>query len=243
MAAAWHSAAETLVRDLQRVFQARLRSIVAYGSGLEGLDEPLTCLALVDSVEMADLEQCAALSPRWAKHRVATPLILPQREFARSLDAFPLEYGEIIRAHQLVFGADPFEGAAIPHEDLRRACETQIKGHLLHLREGFIEAGGDPVRVGELVTASAAAFAALLRNVARLTGHDGTPRLRSGQAADRGSVTLEGAKAADLSPSVVADILSLERAAKVPTADAARLFPDYLATVEQLAARVDQWRA
>src|SRR5687767_3601058 len=121
MVAAWHSAADTLVRDLQRVFQARLRSVVAFGSSLDGLDEPLTCLALVDAVEMPDLDQCAALSSHWTKHRIATPLILPQREFARSLDAFPLEYGEIIRSHQLVFGVDPFEGTTISHEDLRRA--------------------------------------------------------------------------------------------------------------------------
>ena len=85
-------------------------------------------------------------------------------QFRRSLDAFPLEYGEIIRAHARVFGADPFDGMAIPREDLRRACETQVKSHLVHLREGYIEAGNRPQRVADLVTASAPAFAALLRH-------------------------------------------------------------------------------
>ena len=70
---------------------------------------------------------------------MATPLIVPADEFRRSLDAFPLEYGEIVRAHARVFGDDPFDGIPLAPEDLRRACETQVKGHLLHLREEFIE--------------------------------------------------------------------------------------------------------
>ena len=235
MAAAWHSTAEHLVHDLERIFQRRLRSVVAYGPCLDGRDdEPLTCLALVDSLDIGDLEQCAALTAHWTKRRIATPLILPAGEFARSLDAFPLEYGEIVRSHQPVHGTDPFAGVTISHEDLRRACETEVKGHLLHLREGFIESGGKPQSVGDLVAASAPAFAALLRNVARLN---------AAPAGDRGSATLEGARAAGLSERVVADIVALEGRSSVPTADAARLFPEYLAAVEQLAARVDQWRA
>ena len=59
---------------------------------------------------------------------------------------------------------------AIAPADLRRACETQIKSHLVHLREAFIESGGKPGAVASLVKASAPAFTALLRNVARLTG-------------------------------------------------------------------------
>jgi hypothetical protein len=235
MASAWQPAADALVRDLQRIFGTRLRSVCVYGPCLDGIDgEPVTCLVLVASLEMADLDQCAGRAPFWTKQRIATPLVLPEHEFARSLDAFPLEYGEIIRAHQRLYGSDPFATATISREDLRRACETQVKGHLVHLREGFIEAGGHPQGVAELVAASAPAFAALLRNVARLTGTPST---------DRSQATLDGARAAGLSSTIVGDILALERAAKVPTADAARLFPEYLATVEQLAARVDQWKA
>lgn len=234
MAATWRSAADTLVRDLERIFRGRLRSVVAYGARLEGADtEPLTCLALVDAVAMADLDECAKLAHHWSQHQIATPLLLPEQEFRRSLDAFPLEYGEIIRVHAQVYGADPFHGATISHEDLRRACETQVKGHLLHLREAYIESGGHLQAVADLVTASAPAFAALLRNVARLNGVT---------ASDRTQATLEGAREATLPAGLVGDILALEQADRIPTADAARLFPDYLAAVEQLAARVDQWR-
>jgi hypothetical protein len=232
----WRQAAAALVTDLRRVFGDRLRSLVAYGPTTEHAgDGPLTCLALVtDTLTTTDLEACAKMKRGWERHGLATPLILPEHEFRRSLDAFPLEYGEIMRAHERVFGDDPFSGAAIAREDLRRAVETQAKGHLLHLREGFIEAGGEPKALADLVAASAPAFAALLRHVAHLCG---------GAASGRAEATREGARAAGLSDAIVSDMLALEQRPAIPTTDAARLFPAYLAAVEQLTRFVDTWRA
>ena len=219
---------------LRGVFGDRLRSVVAYGSHVEeNGDGPLACLALVTSLAVGDLEACAKMSHGWQRERIGTPLLLPEDEFRRSLDAFPLEYGEIQRAHELLFGANPFDGITIDHADLRRACETQIKSHLVHLREGFIEAGGTPRAVTALVTASAPAFGSLLRNIARLNGSE---------TRDRATATRSGASLAQLPESVVTDILSLERPSGMTTTDAARLFPEYLAAVEQLARFVDTWR-
>ncbi len=235
MTADWRPAADLLVAGLRSVFGNRLRSVVAYGPHIEEHgDAPLSCLALVTTVTVGDLETCARMSHGWRRERIATPLLLPEDEFRRSLDAFPLEYGEILRAHELIFGANPFDGITIDRGDLRRACETQIKSHLVHLREGFIEAGGTPRAISELLTASAPAFGALLRNVARLNGSD---------ARDRGAATRDGARLAQLPDAIVTDILSLERPAAVSTTDAAKLFPEYLAAVEQLARFIDGWRA
>ena len=102
----------------------------------------------------------------------------------------------------------------------------------MHLREGFIEAGGTPRAIADLVTASAPAFVALLRNIARLNGST---------ARDRATATREGARAAQLPDGVVTDILALERPSALKATDAARLFPEYLAAVEQLARYVDAW--
>ena len=231
----WKPAAESLASDLRRVFGDRLKTVVAYGPHLDGDEHaPLTCLALVSSLTADDLHACATNAARWTRARVATPLILPEQEFRRSLDAFPLEYGEIIRAHERVFGDNPFTGVQIAPDDLRRACETQVKSHLVHLREGYIEAGGRPAAVADLVTAAAPAFNALLRNVARLSGV---------MTHDRADATRRGARAAQLPDHVVADVLALEHTPGNSGVDAARLFPDYLAAVEQLARTVDAWHA
>src|SRR5687768_5837007 len=127
MAATTRTEAETLVADLRRIFGNRLRAVVAYGDQPD--EAPLTCLALVTTLDATDLEACARAAHSWPRHGLATPLILPEHEFLRSLDAFPLEYSEIIRTHTHVYGVDPFDGLAISAEDLRRACETQVKSH------------------------------------------------------------------------------------------------------------------
>jgi hypothetical protein len=230
----WRRAAQAVATELQGIFGARLRSVVAYGAHLDGhSDGPLTCLALVDSLTVTDLDACAGRAAAWRRADIATPLILPTEEFRESLDAFPLEYGEILRAHHTVHGDDLLATIAIAPEDLRRACETQVKSHLVHLREAYMESGANPKAVAELVSVSAAAFAALLRNVARLSGVHSSSRM---------DTTLEGARIAGLSERVVADVLALERPAAIPQADPARLFPEYLAAVEQLARTVNAWR-
>lgn len=230
----WHEAGAGLVQDLQRVFAQRLRALVAYGPRVEGdTSAALTCLALVDELTAPDLEGCARCAAGWERAGVAIPLLVPEDEFRRSLDVFPLEYGEILRTHVRVFGDDPFTGLSIAPDDLRRACEAQVKSHLLHLREGFIEARGRPEAVADLVVASAPAFSALLRNVARVTGVTVIDRLEA---------TRQGALAAGLPPGVVHDMLALEQPAGIPTVDPVRIFPEYLAAVEQLAHVVDEWR-
>jgi hypothetical protein len=230
----WPVTAASLVVDLQHIFASRLRSVVAYGPQLDGdADHPLTCLALVESLGASDLEACAGLARQWKQRSIGIPLILPVQEFQRSLDVFPLEYGEIIQTHARVFGEDPFTDTSISVEDLRRACEAQVKSHLVHLREGFIESAGQPEEIADLVTTSAPAFAALLRSVARLAGTSPDGRAESARA---------GAHAANLPEGVVADILALEHRSHLPATDAARLFPAYLGAVEQLAKAVDSWR-
>ena len=234
MTPTWQSAAPGLVSDLRNVFGDRLRSVVAYGPRVEGHEAaPLACLALVSSLSVSDLEGCARHTARWHRNRIATPLVLTDTEFRRSLDAFPLEYGEIIRAHQRIHGSDPFDGIAIAPEDLRRACEAQIKSHLVHLREGFLEAGGHPGAIAELVSASAPGFTALLRHVAWLSGETTRERIEATRA---------GARAAGVAEGTVADMIALEQRSATRTADPARLFPEYVAAVEQLARAVDAWR-
>src|SRR5262245_9860323 len=110
MAQTWKPAAESLTRDLGGIFRGRLLSIVVYGGQVDGNPTaPLQSLGLVSALTGADLDTCAHLMGGWARGGIGTPLILPDGEFRASLDVFPLEYGEIVRAHTLVYGTDPFE--------------------------------------------------------------------------------------------------------------------------------------
>jgi hypothetical protein len=225
------AALRPLLLDLQRIFGERLEALVGYGWRRQ---TPIPSLALVTSLTFEDLGACAERAAAWRRMDVATPLLLTRAEFARSLDAFPIEFGEIIAAHDVAFGADPFAGLTIRPEDLRRACEVQVKSHLLHLREDFIESGGRRDHVEALVRESAAAFLALLRQLAQLDARSAIST-RDLVAYARDRVGLE--------PHVVDDLLGLADADTAGAVDAIKLFPRYLAAMERLAVFVDQWRA
>jgi hypothetical protein len=162
-------AVSALERDLRTIFGSRLQSLVAYGatSKTEG---PVTTLAIVDGLAAADLQACANRVAGWRLRGLGTPLVLEAKEFGRSLDVFPFEFGTILADHVVIAGTDPFDGLAVDPADLRRACEVQARSHLLHLREGYMEAEGRREAVAELIVRSAPALAALLAHVVRLTG-------------------------------------------------------------------------
>lgn len=228
------SAAATLAGDVQRIFGSRLQMTAIYGAHAQGKAEgPITCICIVTSLSGDDLDACAAQVRHWHGLGLATPLIVPADEFHRSLDAFPLEYGAIVAHHDVVAGTDLLADIQIDRTDLRRACETQVKSHLLHLRQQYLEAHGHPGAITRLLHTAAPAFATLLAQVALLQGAART----DDQAAARA-----GAELAGLSASTVTAVLALADDGTLTSPDGARLFSEYLHAVEQLAAFVDGWR-
>jgi hypothetical protein len=157
------SSRDALAVDLKGIFGDRLMMVAAFGGDRN------TC-AVVRSLTLADLDLCAALESRWKKGGLDTPLFMLEPELARARDAFPLEFSEIIATRRVVAGSDVFDGITISKADLRRACEVQARGHLVHLREAYIEAAGSRKSVEQLVQAAILPFRALVSNAARLDG-------------------------------------------------------------------------
>ena len=154
---------DSLAAQLKNIFGDRLKMVAAFG------DKAGTC-ALVQSLTLEDLDRCAAHAAAWTKAGLDTPLLIVEGDLRRALDAFPLELTEIIATRRIVAGADLFAEVVVPKQDLRRACEVQARGHVLHLREGYIEAAGDRKKIAALVAAAVPPFRALVKNVARLDG-------------------------------------------------------------------------
>src|SRR4051812_18505701 len=165
ISSAQQNALDSLARDLEEVFGARLRALVAY-PGSHGDGSVHSC-AIVDGLSFPDLSKCLPFTGRWHQRRLGVPLMLSAAELERTLDIFPLEYAAIVANHVVVRGADPFAGVKIPAEDVRRATEAQAKSHLIHLREGYLESHGETTRVAHVISASAAPLRALLTNIAR----------------------------------------------------------------------------
>lgn len=211
-------AVRTLDRELRDIFGARLQCLVAYAT----VDTPggsLTpTLGVVDNLTADDLRACADRVASWHDAGLATPLLLEEQEFGRSLDAFPLEFGAILADHAVVSGRSPFDGLEVDAADRRRACEVQARSHLLHLREGFIETQGRGDAIADLIVRSASPLAALITSVVRLRG-------------------------ARIEDDVLARVIQLSAAGTLASDEARRMFPAYLEALERLTRYIDQWSA
>jgi hypothetical protein len=234
---AQRAALETLVGDLHGVFGARLRSVVAYGLTHADDDDGVHVLAFVEGLTFTDLTQMAPLARGWRKAGLAIPLVLTRHEFARTLDVFPIEYGNIIANHVLLEGPDPFEGIHVSDADLRRGCELDAKSHVIHLREGFIETQGDARAMATLIAASAPAFRAVLANIIRLEhGSDGDDH-----PPDDDSLARSAERTIGIPSSLVIDVLASSRTATAAL-DPSALIARYLDASERVWRFVDGWK-
>jgi hypothetical protein len=238
-----------LERDLRDIFGGRLQSLVVYETHSHdqsgqakhahahshAREVPVTrTMAIVDSLTAEDLRACGERVEKWHAAHLATPLLLAAHEFADSLDAFPLEFGAIIADHVVASGKSPFEGLRIDPADLRLACEVQARSHLLHLREGYLEARGHPAGIAVLIAQSAAPFAGLLKSVARLQGVAAHDTAAVGRHTER-TLSIPGG--------IITDVIKLAGVTEISSAEAVRIFPAYLDAVERLVKFVDAWSA
>ena len=233
LAPAARAALDALAADLSRIFGHGLHSVCAYGLTSDA-DADIRSVALVDRLDFEDLAACAPLARAWARRGLAVPLLLERDEFARTLDVFPLEYGEIIASHVPIHGDDPFEGLTVPDHDRRRACELQAKSHLIHLREGFLETGADPRRVGALIGASAEGFRRLLSNIVALVGSSGSA---DGDHLPEAAETHLG-----VSRELIREVLAMGGPGASTIAEPSALLARYIAAVERVWEIVDGWK-
>jgi hypothetical protein len=212
-------AVRTVDRELRDIFGPRLHSLVAYVAADATGATPTPTLAIVDNLTADDLRACAGRIVAWHDAGAATPLLLEAREFDRSLDVFPLEFGAILADHVLVSGRNPFAGLEVDPADLRRACEVQARSHLLHLREGFIETAGRGDALVDLIARSAAPLAGLIRSARRL-----------------GQTPI----AAAVDDQTLARVAKLKGASPLSSDEARALFAGYLEAIERLTRAIDQ---
>lgn len=246
----WREAADSLRRDLEGVVGARLKALVVYEAhgilrDVPGTSEAATAtaeirhedlvhtLAVIDGLGVEDLTRLASMAAGWEKRQLAVPLLLLPSELRRSLDSFPLEFAQILARYLVVAGDDPFDGLQVERQDLRRACETQVKSHLLHLREGYLQTAGDTRKIADLVGASAVPLRALLVNIARLHGVQATTATGLLQFVDQ--------RLAEAAEGLRPVVLFGSRRGPLQGPTIAEALPRYLQAVEQLARLVDEW--
>jgi hypothetical protein len=229
-------AVRALEHDLRALFGERLQSLVVHLAAHAGQGVPTPTLVIVDRIGPEDLRRLAAHIGAWHEAGLATPLLLATGEFERSLDVFPFEFSAILGGYEVVTGADPFHGLHVDAADYRRACETRARGHLLHLREGYLETRGRGDGIAQLIARSAAPLSALLTAVAALGKPPADPWRRPVDA-ESAARSVEQAMAGR--SGVLTEVVQLAGRPSLSADLARQIFPDYLEVIERLTEYID----
>ncbi|HMC77024.1 MAG TPA: hypothetical protein VKH34_07815 [Vicinamibacterales bacterium] len=233
--AAQQRAIDVLARDLDQIFGARLKSLVAYpGNQADG---SVHSCAVVDGLAFHDLAACLPQTEGWHHRGAAVPLMLASGELERTIDIFPLEYSSILADYLVVRGLDPFKGMAIAKEDVRRATEGQAKSHLIHLREAFLESHGETTRIARLIASSAAPLRGLLVNIARLD-NDNLGATPADETLVRMAETRIGVPGA-----LIREILAASAGGHSTITDPSALLARYVDAAQKIWAYVDGWHS
>ncbi len=148
---------------------SRLVALLLYGSAARGTHVPdrsdVNTLLICDAVDEDLFARLERPVRDWVKAGHPAPLILTEREWQTSADAFPIEYEDIREAHRLLAGRDPWQGIGVRREHVRRQLEHELMGKLVRLRQAYAALRGDPKQLAQVIVGSAAGFFTMLRAV------------------------------------------------------------------------------
>lgn len=215
----------------------RLVSVIVYGSAAADGYVPgrsdVNFLLVVDKAGPEVLEALVGPVSKWRKKGVAMPLVMDRDDVGNSLDSYPLEFLDMKAAHLVVMGEDVPAGIVIAKDDLRLQCEREIRGGIIKLQRGFLEAGGKGL--DGLFRESIKSFVVIMRSMIWLEGVDPLP--------GPGSEVIAAVEQ-KLSRQLPHCRKALEYRAgkpKLAKPEVRRLFDGYLQEIRDLSAWIDGW--
>src|SRR5256884_2674231 len=194
---------EQFAAEVARALGKRLVALLLYGSWARGTQVPdrsdVNTLLICDAVDGALFDALAPVVGAWTRSGQPAPLILTEREWRESADAFPIEYQDMRDAYRLLAGRDPWSGIELDRGHLRRQLEHELMGKLVRLRQAYAALYGDPKQLARVIVGSAGGFFTMLRAVLRFAGR---PAPASPAELVRSAAALIGFPAEGLAPLV-----------------------------------------
>ena len=150
-------------------YSALLYGSAARGDYIVGRSD-INLMLVLDDPSPTRLRALAPAFSAWRKATSEPPLLISRAEWARASDVFPIEITDMRGGYRVLRGADPLSGAQVDRTHLRQALESELRGKLLRLRQGYAAAAGDEKVLGELAAASSSTILVLLRSLLTLVG-------------------------------------------------------------------------
>jgi predicted nucleotidyltransferase len=157
---------------LKEVFASDFLALVVYGSATKGSYRA----GVSDINVLVILEKCSAVKilelgrtakTLFHKYRIS-PFIMTREEFVTSADVFPLEYSDILDAHNVVYGNKEIIDIAVNWGNLRLQLEEKLRGAIGDIRGMLIAAEGDEGLLKKLILQWSGLGRILFRGLLRL---------------------------------------------------------------------------
>jgi hypothetical protein len=224
--------------DLRKIYGDDLVSIILYGSGagdnyLPGKSD-LNFLIVLSEQGIENLDRAIDVVSRWKKKNVAIPLFMTKSYIDSSLDSYPIEFLNMQKSYIMVFGEDVLKGLSFESGLLRLQCEKELKGKLLHLREGFLETEGKDKRIRNLIKISLTAFLSIFKALLYLAEAE--------IPGERREIINSVAKAFEIDADVFLKCVDIkEDKGSFSSSEVKEIFKAYLTEVRKLSGIVDKF--
>ena len=228
---------EEFTKDYQAVYGKDLVAILLYGSAASGNyvrhKSDINFLIVLSEEGISQLQNSFKTVKKWYKRKVSTPLFLTKSYISSSLDSFPIEFLNMQKSYQVVFGEDILKELAFEMGHLRLQCEKELKGKLLQLRQVFLESGGNKRNLTFIIGPSLTAFFSIFRALLYLKNKAVPDELRS-------LISLVAQEFGVDEQTFVRLLKIKEGTEKLSSEALDALFESYISEVRKLAYTVDQ---
>jgi hypothetical protein len=168
------STTQTFLEQIQGVFGKELLSVILYGSAVTPDYHPKTSdhnfLVVLTPEGISQIRKVQRFADWWLRHRILFPMFMTKEFIESSMDSYPVEFFNMKQVYEVMAGEDVLEGLSLPRRDLRLQCERELKGKLLHLRQGYVFTRGKSRGIRALINQSLSAFSSIFRALLFLKG-------------------------------------------------------------------------
>jgi hypothetical protein len=211
-------------------------SALLFGSGARGDyvrgRSDVNLLVVTDTADFAVLRALGPALRKWQDASYEPPFLFTRTEWQRATDVYPVEITDMQARYQLLRGADPIAGVTVNPTDLRQALESELRGKLMRLRQGYATFADAERDLTPLAASSVSSILVLFRGMLVLVGDAGSAR------EENPAIVEAAGRAAGFAPQPVLEIV--RRRDDRGWRCSAALFEGYVTAVASAARRVDQ---
>ncbi len=231
-------ALQRLVTDLCAAHGDNLASITLYGSNASGKQTDAhsdhNVLVVLRRIAFDDLRLSQKATRTWRNAGQPPPVFFTVDELKRAADVFPVEFLQMEKARNVLYGSDPFKFVEISRANLRHQTEYELRTKFIQLRRLYVSESLSVANLSALMIDSFASFAALFRAVLILHDQD-SPVLNAD--AVRRTVSLLGL---DGTPFEWILERRAGKASPVTESDVNNIFAAYIAQIARVIDEVDR---